>query len=146
MLEETQNNELDDTCEKEDVSAEKEPSHNKKIGKRGEDAAARFLENNGYEILERNWKCEYGEADIIAMEGTTLVFVEVKTRSNEKHGFPEDAITPKKRKKYEQIAHVYLSQTDFVDIRVRFDVMALLVAGKNRAFLRHHVNAFGLDC
>ena len=57
-------------------------SHNIELGKRGEDAAARFLYRRGYEIVERNWTCSAGEADIIARDEEWVVFVEVKTRSS----------------------------------------------------------------
>lgn len=65
------------------------------LGKRGELAAARFLERKGYEILETNWTCVAGEADIIALEDDSLCFVEVKTRSNAEKGFPSEAVDAK---------------------------------------------------
>lgn len=73
-----------------------------------------------------------------------MVFVEVKTRSSVKTGLPEDAVGPKKRKKYECIAAMYLQDHDFVDMSVRFDVVAILVISNDRALIRHHVNAFGI--
>lgn len=127
------------------MEAEGETSHNIELGKRGEDAAAHFLERRGYEILDRNWECQFGEADIIAQNNNVLAFVEVKTRSTAEKGFPEEAVTHEKRSRYEKIAAMYLCCHDYVDMAVRFDVIALLVAGKNRAFLRHHINAFGVD-
>ena len=118
-------------------------AHNQELGKRGEDAAARYLRMLGYEILERNWKCPAGEADIIARDGCTLVFVEVKTRTNLKKGLPSEAITPQKRARYERIAGWYLHDScEYVDIPVRFDVIALLVAKKDRALVRHYRHAF----
>ena len=74
---------------------------------------------------------------------STLCFVEVKTRRGVEKGFPEEAITPAKRDRYEKIAACYLQTTDYVDIRVRFDVISILVVSPTRAFLRYHVNAFG---
>ena len=121
----------------------KKKSHNQEIGKRGEDAAARYLTLLGYEILERNWKCPAGEADIIARDECSLVFVEVKTRTSLKRGFPSEAITPQKRARYERIAGWYLhDECEFVDNPVRFDVVALLVVGKDRALVRHYRHAF----
>lgn len=79
------------------------------LGKRGELAAVRFLSRKGYEILETNWTCVAGEADIVALEEDTLCFVEVKTRSNVEKGFPAEAVDAKKRDRYERIAACYLA-------------------------------------
>ena len=117
--------------------------HNKNLGKTGEDAAANYLQRQGYEIVARNWVCSNGEADIIAMEADTLVFVEVKTRMGESCGLPEEAITRAKRSKYEKIAISYFAQNILRDLSVRFDVISITVIGDDRAFLRHHINAFG---
>ncbi len=116
--------------------------HNKDLGRRGEQAAARFLERRGMEVLERNWVCSAGEADIIAHDGEAIHFVEVKTRSNIAHGFPSEAVTPEKRSRYERIAAIYLSRNEYVDVNVLFDIISIVVTGPNRAFLRFHRNAF----
>lgn len=120
----------------------KRGSRNKDLGRRGEAAAARYLERFGYEILDRNWVCPAGEADIVAFDGDALVFVEVKTRTSFKKGFPAEAVDLEKRTRYEKIAMWYLKQCDFVDVPVRFDVVAIMVVSENRAFIRHYVNAF----
>jgi len=121
-------------------------SHNRTLGIRGEDAAARYLEKMGFEILERNWTCRFGEADIIAREDDDVVFVEVKTRYGIEKGIPEDAVDRKKRDRYEKIAASYLGEHDYVDCYVRFDVIGILVIeegeGRGRALLRHHRSAF----
>ncbi len=121
-----------------------ESRHNIELGRRGEEAAARFLERRGFEVLERNWTCSAGEADIIAQDEDTLVFVEVKTRSNTEKGLPEEAVDERKRERYERIAAAFLQTYETVDIAVRFDVVSILVIGSERAFLRHHVNAFSV--
>lgn len=118
-------------------------SQNKKIGSRGEAAAVRFLQHLDYEILERNWKCPAGEADIIARDGKTVVFCEVKTRTNLEKGLPAEAVTAEKRNRYERIAGWFLRDYEEVDIPVRFDVIGLLVIRSDRALIRHYVNAFG---
>ncbi len=120
----------------------KKNMHNKELGRRGEQAAARYLELLGYEILEMNWTCPAGEADIIARDGCTLVFVEVKTRSNFKKGFPSEAVTPEKRARYEKIACWYVRDYEHVDIPMRFDIVALVVLTQERAAIRHYRNAF----
>lgn len=115
---------------------------NREMGRRGERAAARYLERFGYEILELNWECPAGEADIVARDCDTLVFCEVKTRSGIEKGFPSEAVDAGKRSRYERIAGWYLRDYDFVDIPVRFDVIALMVVREDRAFVKHYVNAF----
>ena len=120
-------------------------SCSRELGRRGEQAAARFLDSRGYEILERNWTCFAGEADIIARYGDTLCFVEVKTRSHLSKGFPSESVDARKRDRYEKIAACYLKTFEAVDIRVRFDVISILVLSEHRAFLRFHINAFGAE-
>ena len=86
---------------------------NRGLGMRGEQAAARFLEHRGYVVLERNWTCRFGEADIIALdEDETVCFIEVKTRRSIEAGIPEEAVTPEKQRRYERIALSYLSESD----------------------------------
>ena len=129
-----------------DCNEDEQLAHNIDIGRRGEEAAVRYLEARDYEIIERNWSCRFGEADIVARDGDDLVFVEVKTRTNIEHGFPEEAVDAAKRAKYEKIAALYSRDYEAVDIPLRFDVVAILVTAPDRALLRHHVNAFGQDC
>lgn len=76
---------------------------------------------------------------------TPCAFVEVKTRSNAEKGFPAEAVDAKKRERYERIAACYLATYENCDIRVRFDVISILVLSENRAFLRFHKNAFGVE-
>jgi len=117
----------------------------KKLGDRGEDAAAAYLERAGMTVVERNWRCSLGEIDIVALEGTTLVLCEVKTRRTEGKGSPEAAVTPAKQRRYAKLANAYTAQNDLTDTSVRFDVIALLVIAEDRALLRHHRAAFVLD-
>ena len=128
-----------------ETSVDQEKDERIELGKKGEDAAAKFLERHGYQIIERNWHCPAGEADIIAFDEDMLVFVEVKTRSDIDKGFPEEAITKEKRDRYEKISAYYLRDSDCGEMRFRFDVIGILVLGKNKATLRHHINAFGVD-
>ena len=130
----------------EKTNASKKGSHNKEIGRRGENAAARYLELLGYEILERNWKCPAGEADIVARDEDAVVFVEVKTRTSLARGLPSEAVDEAKRARYEKIAGWYLRDYEFVDVPVRFDVVALLVVTEDRALVRHYRNAFCGGC
>ena len=115
---------------------------NAELGRRGEDAAARFLDRRGYDIIERNWTCVAGEADIIARDGEFVVFVEVKTRSSCEKGLPSEAVDAAKRERYERIAALYLQDFDVVDVPIRFDIVSIVVVGSDRAMIRHHINAF----
>ena len=121
-------------------------THNKDLGKRGEDAACMFLERRGYEILERNWTCPAGEADIIALDEEALHFIEVKTRSSAGSGFPAEAVTKEKRRRYEAIAEYYLRSYEGPEVAVTFDVVSILVTAPERAFLQLIHNVLGMDC
>lgn len=114
------------------------------LASRGEDAAAAFLERRGYTIVERNWTCKAGEVDIVALDGTDIVFVEVKTRASESCGTPEEAVDERKQRQLRALAPIYLSSNGLADVSVRFDVVGIRYLGDERALLRHHRAAFGL--
>lgn len=116
----------------------------KRLGDRGEEAAAAYLERSGMTVVERNWRCNDGEVDIIALDGETLVFCEVKTRRTPAKGTPDEAVTPAKQRKYGRLASAYVQQNSLGSISVRFDVISLLVIAEDRALLRHHRSAFEL--
>ena len=123
----------------------KRSTHNRELGRKGEYAAVRFLERCGYDIVERNWTCFAGEADIIARDGEAVVFVEVKTRTGASNGLPAEAVTKNKRERYEKIACAFLADYDVVDVPVRFDVVSISLIDTDRAMVRHHIDAFGVD-
>ena len=127
-------------------AAEKRRAHNIDLGRRGEDAAASFLERRGFSILERNWKCRAGEADIIALDDEAIHFVEVKTRISDGNGFPAEAVDEKKRRRYETIAELYLSHYDGFETGVTFDVVAINVLPNERALIRIYKNVLSCDC
>ena len=114
------------------------------LGRRGEDAAAAYLERIGYTLVERNWQVRSGEIDIIALDGPTIVLCEVKTRRTIAKGTPEEAVSPTKQRRIARLARAYLQHADLEDVSVRFDVVTLLVLGEDRALLRHHRAAFML--
>ena len=122
----------------------KRGERNRELGARGEEAAVRFLKRHDYEIIERNWTCPAGEADIIAMDEDAIVFVEVKTRRSTDMGLPSEAVDAKKRERYERIAAMFLAHYDVVDVQVRFDIISIVVVSPDRAMIRHHINAFGV--
>jgi putative endonuclease len=117
-------------------------SGQKELSKTGEDVTFRYLQQNGIQILERNWKCKAGEANLIIKEDEDIVFVEVKTRKGITGGFPEETINAAKRARYEKIALHYLASRDLPSARIRFDVISVSMMDKQRAMLRHHRDAF----
>lgn len=114
----------------------------KRLGERGEDAAAAYLERAGMIVAERNWRCDKGEVDIVALDEGAVVFVEVKTRRTASKGTPEEAVTPAKQRRYRTLAQAYLQHAGLHDVTVRFDVISILVIAEDRALLRHHRAAF----
>ena len=80
----------------------------KTTGSRGELLAAGYLRRQGYTILRTNWRCRRGEIDIIARDGATLVFVEVRTRRSTNLGSPEESVTPAKQRRLAELAQTYL--------------------------------------
>ncbi|MBI4051380.1 MAG: YraN family protein, partial [Elusimicrobia bacterium] len=97
----------------------------KEFGKWGEDRAVQFLEGQGFRILARSFRTKLGEVDIVAQEGSTLVFVEVKSRSSDSFAPAELAVNLKKQKKMTQVALWYLKQRRVRPDSIRFDVMTI---------------------
>ena len=97
----------------------------KHTGKKGEELAAAYLAEAGYRIVERNYRCFFGEIDIVAWEGETLVFAEVKSRRSDAYGTPQLAVGREKQKKISKIALHYLSEKHLSLCPARFDVVAV---------------------
>ena len=100
-------------------------TQHQKFGARGENLAAWFLKQNGYKIIEQNYRNRMGEIDIIAREKKTIVFVEVKSRKSIRYGSPKLAVTLKKQRKISMVALYYLKATKQSDAKARFDVVAI---------------------
>lgn len=115
------------------------------IGGSGEDIAAAFLQGLGYIILTRNYRKRFGEIDIIAEEGDTLVFVEVKTRSSAVFGSPLEAVDARKQQRMAKAALAYLSSRKLHDRAARFDVVAVHLQPQQRPRIEHVRNAFDLQ-
>jgi len=96
------------------------------LGQSGEEEATAFLKRQGYKILQRNFRSKLGEIDIIAKDGATLCFVEVRTRTSEWHGHPFESITPRKKQKLIKTALTYLKLNGLTDTDARFDVVAVI--------------------
>ena len=111
-------------------------------GKRGESLAAEFLEGKGWRIVERNFRAGRGEIDLIAWVGERLlVFVEVKTRSGDGFGGPEEAVDARKQDLLARTAGVYMEQIDY-DWEIRFDIVAVLLRKGSAPEIRHVEDAF----
>jgi putative endonuclease len=111
------------------------------LGQRGENVAARYLRDQGYKIIERNFRCEVGEVDIIARDGRTLVFVEVKTRAYD-DPTPEDQVNQVKRHQLTKAATFYLTRYGTPQPPARFDVVAIVWPSGRDPQIRHTPNAF----
>ena len=113
--------------------------HNQRIGKWGEDAATEYLIEHGYEIVARNARTPYGEIDIVATQGDVAIFVEVKTRTSDKMGLPEESITRRKREHMLAAAEHYAGENkiDYWQI----DVIAVEGKPGMKAAISHFENA-----
>ncbi len=114
-------------------------SSRKTTGALGETLAAQYLRQHGYEIVTCNWRCPTGEVDIIARDGDTLVFVEVRTRHGVRHGSPEESITPRKQKKLIELAYEYLAAMTPPPADWRIDVLAVVLGRGNSVTRITHI-------
>ena len=101
--------------------------HNRELGRIGELEAQKYLKENGYKIIETNYRCPLGEIDIIAKDKGELVFIEVKTRTSKKYGSPIEAINKKKQNSIMKSAQFYLNRKNLNDVNVRFDAVEVII-------------------
>ena len=106
------------------LSPRKEPFR-MSLGKRGEAVAANYLLKNGYKILEQNYRCKIGEIDVVAEKAGRILFVEVKTRSSEQYGLPQEAVHETKQQKILRAAEWYLKEHRWEEKPVGFEVIAV---------------------
>ncbi|WJR32116.1 YraN family protein [Mycobacteroides immunogenum] len=99
------------------------------IGSRGEELAADYLRQHEFTILDRNWRCRYGEIDIVVSRGELLVFVEVKTRTGEGFGTPAEAVTYAKLRRLRRLAGIWLAAQRGSWSSVRIDVIEVRLGG-----------------
>ena len=100
-------------------------ARNIELGNEGEELAVAHLRKHRYKILERNYRCKFGEIDIIALHKKVLVFIEVKTRSSKKFGSPQTGVTPRKQRQLSKVAFSYLQKHRSFSREARFDVVAV---------------------
>jgi putative endonuclease len=113
--------------------------HNE-LGKKGEQLAVDYLLKNNYTIIERNYRFDKAEVDIIAKKNDILAIIEVKTRSTLEFGDPQDFVKPKQIQRLVKAVDEYVSENN-LDLEVRFDIVAIVKAGKSYS-IEHLENAF----
>ncbi|MEM6785574.1 MAG: YraN family protein [Bacteroidota bacterium] len=125
---------------------------NKATGDHGEDLAAAYLEAHGFVLMDRNYRFEREEIDLIVWErddlfemGGALVFVEVKTRRGTGFGRPEAAVTPAKQAAIRRVAEAYLYERKLESTVCRFDVVAVLLSPSGTPQIEHFPDAFGME-
>ena len=110
----------------------KKPADRQSTGARGEKVAASFLKKRGYRIIETNYRCRGGEIDIVARQGETLVFVEVRTKTGRGFGSPEESITSAKKTRLRTLAAGYAQGRDDLPLSQRIDVVAVELDRKGK--------------
>ncbi len=110
-----------------------------RLGRWGEGVAATHLEAHGYVIVARNWRCAAGEIDLVARDGETLVFVEVKTRRGRDFGAPEEALTPRKAQKLLQLGEQYCYVHTLEDVNWRIDLVAVELDNRGLLLRCEHI-------
>ncbi|MCX7983649.1 MAG: YraN family protein [Bacteroidetes bacterium] len=110
---------------------------NTTIGKFGEKLAVQYLEAQGYTILEQNYRFQHTEIDIVAREGSEIVFVEVKSRRNQKYGDPVDAMTEEKVERLQRAAEGYFHERNIDQCPCRFDFIGIEIDAKSARI--HHL-------
>lgn len=115
----------------------------KTLGRRGEDAAARYLRRRGYKILARGDQFGPGELDLVALDRRTIVFIEVKTRQTHAAGHPAEAVDDRKQRRLTRLAVTFLKRHGLLEQPARFDVVAVTwPEGKWFPKIEHIKNAF----
>jgi len=100
------------------------------LGKRGETLALKTLRELGYKILESNYRCRLGEIDVVAREGKSLVFVEIKTRRGKSLGYAKEAVHRRKQRQISKVALTYMKENHCEGAKARFDVVAINLGPK----------------
>lgn len=107
------------------------------VGDFGEDLACKELESRGWQLLDRNWRCPAGEIDIVARDGDTVVFCEVKTRRSSRFGSPVEAVTPAKAARLRRLSGLWLRAHGGGVAEIRVDVMGIMVPRQGPCEVEH---------
>jgi len=113
------------------------------LGARGEALAFEEVKRLGYEVMAKNYRCPLGEVDLVAKDGDTLVFIEIKTRKGRPLGFAKEAVNARKQKQISKVALTYMKANHCCDVSARFDVVAISV-GSGPPQIEVIKNAFDL--
>jgi len=116
--------------------------NDKELGRWGEKQARAYLEQQGYIVVEENFRCPIGEIDIVARVEEWIVFVEVKTRRSVNYGYPAEAVNSRKQAKYVQTALYYLKKNQLYNNAYRFDIIEVMVGQRGDPVINHITNAF----
>jgi putative endonuclease len=119
--------------------SERPPDARRLLGQWGENVAALHLEAKGLVIVARNWRRRGGEIDIVARDGETVAFVEVKTRRGRAFGAPEEALTPHKAQKLMELGQQYIADEDLDDVNWRIDLVAVELDERGRLLRCEHI-------
>ena len=111
------------------------------LGRQGETLALKKIKSAGYDCLARNYRCPLGEVDLIARDGDTTVFIEIKTRKGRSLGYAKEAIHERKKRQLSKVALAYLKSNGLLGSKARFDVVAILMR-EGRAEIEWVKNAF----
>ena len=95
------------------------------LGRFGEDLAFKKIKRLGYKKIIRNYRCSVGEVDLVANDGDTLVFIEIKTRKGKSTGYAKEAVNARKKKQLSKVALFYMKSNDCLEAKARFDVIAI---------------------
>lgn len=118
-------------------------SFNKDIGSFGEDLSINYLIDNGYYILEKNYRNKIGEIDIICKKNNLLIFIEVKSRYTNSYGFPIESVTYYKRKQIIKVSMLYIILNRYNNFNIRYDVIEVFFNKNNELFnINHTIDAF----
>jgi putative endonuclease len=116
------------------------------LGKRGEDLALEAVKRLGYRQIVRNYRCRQGEVDLIARDGGTLVFIEIKTRRTRSASYAKEAVNQRKQRQLSRVALAYMKANDCEDVSARFDVVAIGLPPGEEPVIEIIRNAFELGC
>jgi putative endonuclease len=111
-------------------------------GRKGERLACRYLMRQGFDILTRRFRGRHGEIDLIAFEGATLVFIEVKTRSSSDYGDPWEFVDWEKQQRFRRTAEEFIARFDVVQYAYRFDIVSVVAPGTHAEEISLFRNAF----
>ncbi len=117
----------------------------KELGDRGENAACEYLAKKGFRVVERNFRSQQGEVDLIAYDGSVLVFIEVKNYSFRSFGSPLGAVRKSKRQSIIHAAQTYLMKKNIRGVNCRFDVVSFNTGTDGSVAIEHIKDAFGVN-